>query len=309
VTSFERWLSMCFMLCGAYFFGYVIGSITNTVSIRNHAQNFFYETMDKLQAFVEEHQVNQDLRTRLRSYFIYRYKSDAAGGVSWNEIFDLMSPSLKQEVCPHTHSHTQGHTLQPHARRHTHTQNPEHTQRHTQTRTHTHTHTRVRARARAPKVSRLTILTCIRARQVAKNTCARWISNVSFFKGCEEDFIVRLSLSLHPETFTPREKIITLGEESNRMYVVRQGVVASEGRIFISGGVIGLDMLTNLYIMSASIRNYEGIALTFCNVMRCDRQHVLEILDKFPNTSATLRHTIIRYATPPCITQSGEWEG
>lgn len=44
---------MGFMLCGAYFFGYVIGSITNTVSIRNHAQNFFYETMDKLQAFVE----------------------------------------------------------------------------------------------------------------------------------------------------------------------------------------------------------------------------------------------------------------
>lgn len=57
---------------------------------------------------------------------------------------------------------------------------------------------------------------------MAKNTCARWISNVGFFKGCEEDFIVRLSLSLHPETFTPREKIITLGEESNRMFVVRQ---------------------------------------------------------------------------------------
>eukprot|EP00873_Tetraselmis_striata_P020213 jgi/Tetstr1/440477/TSEL_028803.t1 len=227
LTTYERWLSMGFMLCGAYFFGYVIGSITNTVSIRNHAQNFFYETMDKLQAFVEEHQVDTELRTRLRSYFVYRFKSDAGSGVSWNEIFDLMSPSLKQEV--------------------------------------------------------------------AKNTCARWISNVGFFKGCEEDFIVRLSLSLHPETFTPREKIITLGEESNRMFVVRQGVVASEGRIFISGGVIGLDMLTNLYIMSASIRNYEAIALTFSNVMRCDRTHVLEVLDKFPSTSATLRRTIIRH--------------
>lgn len=75
----------------------------------------------------------------------------------------------------------------------------------------------------------------------------------------------------------------------------RQGVVASEGRIFISGGVIGLDMLTNLYIMSASIRNYEAIALTFSNVMRCDRTHVLEVLDKFPSTSATLRRTIIRH--------------
>ena len=44
---------MLIMLSGAYFFGYVIGSITNTVSIRNHAQNYFYETMDKLQAFIE----------------------------------------------------------------------------------------------------------------------------------------------------------------------------------------------------------------------------------------------------------------
>mmetsp|Transcript_6392 Transcript_6392/g.17875 ORF Transcript_6392/g.17875 Transcript_6392/m.17875 type:complete len:971 (-) Transcript_6392:1209-4121(-) len=227
VTTFERWLSMLFMLLGAYFFGYVIGSITNTVSIRNHTQNHFYETMDKLQAFVEEHQVQKDLRTRLRSYFFYRYQSDAGAGVSWNEIFDLMSPSLKQ--------------------------------------------------------------------QVAKNTCAKWISDVSYFKGCEEDFIIRLSLSLHPETYTPREKLISLGEPSNRMYVVRQGVVASEGRISISGGVIGLDMLTNLYINSTMTRNFESIALTFSNVMRCDREDVLEVLDKFPNTSATLRRTIIRH--------------
>mmetsp|Transcript_11872 Transcript_11872/g.28200 ORF Transcript_11872/g.28200 Transcript_11872/m.28200 type:complete len:730 (-) Transcript_11872:608-2797(-) len=226
-TTYERWLAMLIMLCGAYFFGYVVGSITNTVSVRNHAQNFFYETMDKLQEFTEEHQISKDLRIRLRSFFVYRYQSDATSGVSWNEIFDLMSPSLKQ--------------------------------------------------------------------QVAKNTCAKWISHVRYFKGCEEEFVIQLSLSLHPETYTPREKIISLGEESNRMYVVRQGVVASEGRIFISGGVIGLDMLTNLYIKGVTIRNFEAIALTFSNVMRCDRDDLLQLLDKFPSTSATLRRTILRH--------------
>ena len=135
--------------------------------------------------------------------------------------------------------------------------------------------------------------------QVAKATCAKWINDVSYFNGCEEDFIIRLSLSLVPETYTPQEKLISLGEESSHMYVVRQGVVASEGRISISGGVIGIDMLTNLYISSELIRNYEAIALTFSNVMRCDKDIVLAILDKFPNTSATLRRTVIRRVPIP----------
>lgn len=46
----------------------------------------------------QEHQIAPDLKSRLRSYFFYQYQTDAGAGLNYNEIFDLMSPSLKQQV-------------------------------------------------------------------------------------------------------------------------------------------------------------------------------------------------------------------
>lgn len=67
---------------------------------------------------------------------------------------------------------------------------------------------------------------CLVTLQIAKNTVAKWISDIPYFKGCQEDFIILLSLNLHPETFTPKEKLISLGEDSDRLYVVRQVRIA-----------------------------------------------------------------------------------
>ncbi len=52
-TTLERYLAVCTMLTGSYFFGYIVGSITSIVSTRNSIKNAFYKTMDELHEFME----------------------------------------------------------------------------------------------------------------------------------------------------------------------------------------------------------------------------------------------------------------
>jgi hypothetical protein len=52
-TTMERYLAVCTMLTGSYFFGFIVGSITSIVSTRNSIKNAFYKTMDELHEFME----------------------------------------------------------------------------------------------------------------------------------------------------------------------------------------------------------------------------------------------------------------
>lgn len=54
---------------------------------------------------------------------------------------------------------------------------------------------------------------------------------------------LQVSLNMESETFAPQEAIIRLNEPPEKMFVVRKGVVAGNGRIHTSGSVIGTDML------------------------------------------------------------------
>ncbi len=79
--------------------------------------------------------------------------------------------------------------------------------------------------------------------EVATQTSCQWIKNLRYFKNCEEDFLIELSMTLQTQTYTPREVIIKEGDLANRLYIVRRGVVACEGMIYCRGGVFATDML------------------------------------------------------------------
>lgn len=70
-----------------------------------------------------------------------------------------------------------------------------------------------------------------------------WIKEIPFFKGCPEDFVVHLAVSMNIRTYTPKEAIYCPGDNADDMYVVKKGMVASKGVIYGSGKVFGVDML------------------------------------------------------------------
>jgi signal-transduction protein with cAMP-binding, CBS, and nucleotidyltransferase domain len=79
--------------------------------------------------------------------------------------------------------------------------------------------------------------------EVATQTSVQWIRNLRYFRNCEEDFLIDLSMQLQPQTYTPKECIIKIGDAPNKLYIVRRGVVACEGMIYCRGGVFATDML------------------------------------------------------------------
>lgn len=70
-----------------------------------------------------------------------------------------------------------------------------------------------------------------------------WIKEVPFFVGCDEEFVVKLAVSMKVRTFTPKEAIYSPGDEAEEMYVVKKGMCASCGVIFGTLKVFGIDML------------------------------------------------------------------
>ena len=91
--------------------------------------------------------------------------------------------------------------------------------------------------------SLLSVLSPSLRAEVATQTSCQWIRNLRYFRKCEEEFLIDLSMQLQPQTYTPKECIIKIGDAPNRLYIVRRGVVACEGMIYCRGGVFATDML------------------------------------------------------------------
>eukprot|EP00877_Chromochloris_zofingiensis_P001182 jgi/Chrzof1/11064/Cz05g22050.t1 len=226
-TTAERYVAVCIMLTGSYFFGYIIGNITSIVSTRNSIKNAFYKTMDELHEFMDENSLSANLRGRLRHYF--HYKASSKGSRSWHALLAMMSPSLRAEV--------------------------------------------------------------------ATQTSCQWIRNLRYFTNCEEDFLIELSMSLQLQTFTPREVIVKIGDQANKLYIVRRGVVACEGMIYNRGGVFATDMLQALYSKDhgrGMRRNYQAIALTYADVMVLLLDDLITVLNNFPITARELHKSVTR---------------
>uniref|UniRef100_A0A061R290 Potassium voltage-gated channel Eag-related subfamily H member 2 n=1 Tax=Tetraselmis sp. GSL018 TaxID=582737 RepID=A0A061R290_9CHLO len=226
VTPAEQYFSCCVMILGAFFLGYIVASITSVVATRNAESADYYRLMDQLNRFMDEHQLDSDLRVQLRNYFQYRRQT--RGMQSWNSIITQMSPSLRKEVFAHT-------------------------------------------------------------------SC-KLIQDVEFFKNCDPQggFLMDLGMSLETNTYTPQERIINIDDEALSMYIVRRGVVASEGNIFMRQDYFGIDMLEGLLRDSIPKRNYMSIALTYADVLLLSRASLERIMEVYPEAADVIRSRILR---------------
>jgi len=95
-TDVERTYLVFAMLIGASVYAYVVGSICSVIASMNHRETEFQELMDRLNLFIKEAKIDTGLAGRLRAFFRYRRK--VTNQISWGELLDLMSPSMRQEV-------------------------------------------------------------------------------------------------------------------------------------------------------------------------------------------------------------------
>ncbi|GAQ82343.1 K+-channel ERG and related proteins [Klebsormidium nitens] len=127
--------------------------------------------------------------------------------------------------------------------------------------------------------------------EVAGHTNGVWINKLPFFRSCPTEFVIEVSLNMESETFAPQEAIIRLNEPPEKMFVVRKGVVAGNGRIHTSGSVIGTDML---FEARSTRRAHSAMALTYCDLMSLDRKVLFQILEHHPDVAENLRKASIR---------------
>jgi len=106
VTSIERVVACIMMLVGAGIYAYVVGSITTTVQSMEAATRKYQELMDQLNQFLDENNVQQDLRVQARKYF--RTRSQAGNLVDWRELLNELSPDLREQIAAMSHSNWVG---------------------------------------------------------------------------------------------------------------------------------------------------------------------------------------------------------
>ena len=84
------------MLVGAGFFSFVVGTCCSLVEGLDAISIRFQEQLDSINDYMELCKMKPELRARIRKY-VWNYK-DLSSRKNENDILDLMSPSLKQEV-------------------------------------------------------------------------------------------------------------------------------------------------------------------------------------------------------------------
>jgi len=82
---------------GGGFYGYVIGIISVVVSTRDLNQAAYYDRMDLVSAWIDYHKFPRGLRVEIRRHF-HEYLA-AKSAVSESQIYDDLSPQLREDVC------------------------------------------------------------------------------------------------------------------------------------------------------------------------------------------------------------------
>lgn len=136
---------------------------------------------------------------------------------------------------------------------------------------------------------------------VATHTHAGWIRDIPYFSKCNDEFVVKVALSLQHRTFAPHELVITLFEDTDVMYIVKAGVCACKGMIFTRGKVFGEDMITSIVKPSENKRYYTARSLTFSDVYVLQKSDLSELLDKYQETYAQVRRLAIKTVFRECI--------
>ena len=116
----------------------------------------------------------------------------------------------------------------------------------------------------------------------------KWIRNVWFFKGCEEEFLIQVALSMTPAVYVPDETV-----PPGNLYVLHTGMVLYGGRVVASGESWGDDMLiTRIDLQS----RFSALALGYTNVFKISCSNLRRIAAPFPKVLKQLRFSAARLA-------------
>lgn len=104
VTTAERITATFGMFIGSSIFAYIVGAVTSTVASMGARQTEFYELMDSINLYMEEVELPQPIRIRIREFFRHRYNTGSLQAGKNMEILGLLSPALQEAVANHTHA-------------------------------------------------------------------------------------------------------------------------------------------------------------------------------------------------------------
>ena len=116
----------------------------------------------------------------------------------------------------------------------------------------------------------------------------KWIEQVWFFRGCEENFLVQVALSMTPAVYVPDETV-----PPGNLYVLHSGLILYGGRVVAAGQSWGDDMLiTRLDLQS----HFSALALSYANVFKISCTNLQRIAAPFPAVLKRLRFCAARLA-------------
>jgi potassium voltage-gated channel Eag-related subfamily H protein 7 len=96
ITSGEQFLCVISMLIGASTYAYVIGTVCGVIALMDQATSKFNQQMDELNLYMEENQMPNPMRVRLREYFNYCKQMNRQK--YYQALLTEMSPTLRGEV-------------------------------------------------------------------------------------------------------------------------------------------------------------------------------------------------------------------
>ena len=135
--------------------------------------------------------------------------------------------------------------------------------------------------------------------EVANYINAAWLENIEFFnppnlpEAEREQFCTDISLKLQPEAYAPHEKIVRVGEPTEKFYLLQRGVMASRGRIIGTGSYVGDD-----FVLHKQRREYSVRAITYIDVFSLSKKSLEKVLNEstFPTIAPRVRLYAIQHA-------------
>ena len=145
----------------------------------------------------------------------------------------------------------------------------------------------------------LTLMTPTLRGEVAVLSNGDWVKRVPFFfpDNAEDNeltsFITDVTMRLSISSFAPEELVITQGDRGHQMYIIRKGVVGSNGRIMGGGNYFGEDM-----ILQSAIRLHDVRCLTYLDVYVLSKESLEDILElgSYPHIYKSVRRYVMKFA-------------
>lgn len=98
-TQPEMILTMAIMGIGVAMHAYIIGNVSALVANLNARKALFQQKMDSINGYMDYRQLPQELKQRVRRYYEYLWSCN--NGLDEEEIFEDLSPPLRQEITLH----------------------------------------------------------------------------------------------------------------------------------------------------------------------------------------------------------------